>query len=444
MKALRIDILSILTLLVSILTISACDDSFSDGDDATSTLNISVTRPAETADAQILSETLSVRNVASDRQQQFTSTSGVKLLPGLYDLSYEAELQLASGAHSTLRAAATSVQVTGSSTSVTLEGYNNIETDDLIIAEVFFSGTLRNSGNQYYGDDYVKLYNNTDHVIYADGITLFESKFTTTAKYEHTPDIMNEAMNVQALYTVPGNGTEHPVQPGEYFLICDTGIDHRVANPNSFDLSGADFEWYDESTKPNNLDIDSPLVPNMDKWYCYTLSFWILHNRGFKAYGIARIPVARDTYLKEYTYHYDYIIVSAAGTFPMTADAYKIPNEWIVDVVTCSVASEYTWNLCAPALDCGWTHCGTIDKDKTRYFHSVRRKMLRLNEDGNPVLKDTNNSTVDFNPDCIASEIELQGTAISADGTRCTSLTYDGVTPVDRDLSPNWPKSSRK
>lgn len=116
----------------------------------------------------------------------------------------------------------------------------------------------------------------------------------------------------------------------------------------------------------------------------------------------------------------------------MSADAYRLLNEWVVDVVNCSVESDYAWNLTASALDCGWTHCGSVDKDKNRFFHSVRRKMLRLNEQGNPVLKDTNNSTEDFNPDCIASEIELQGTAMDVNGTPCTQLTYDGVTPMPR------------
>lgn len=56
--------------------------------------------------------------------------------------------------------------------------------------------------------------------------------------------------------------------------------------------------------------------------------------------------------------------------------------------------------------------------------------MLYVNEAGNPVLKDTNNSTEDFNARVTPSEIELQGTAIDADGTLCTTRTYDGVTPV--------------
>lgn len=434
MKTFYAYITIVLCALAGAVTLTSCDDSFEDSDSAMVSAQFIVRSPdGTTAGGSVKSEKLTLRNVSSGRTQEFsTVASPVSLIPGLYDVTYEAQMELQSGAVTTLRAAATSVSITGVSATIELQGYSNIETDDLIIAEIFFSGTLRSSGNQYYGDDYIKLYNNTDHVIYADGLTLFESKFTTTDKYEHTPNIMAEAMNVQALYTVPGNGKEHPVQPGEYFLICDTGIDHRVANPNSFDLSHADFEWYDVSTKPDNIDIDSPLVPNMDKWYCYTLSFWVLHNRGFKAFGIARIPVDRNTYLTDYKYHYDYIIVSAAGTFPMSADAYKIPNEWIVDVVNCSVEAKYVWNVCAPALDCGWTHCGTIDKDKTRYFHSVRRKMLRLNEQGHPVLKDTNNSSDDFNPDCIASEIELQGTAMDASGTPCTTITYDGVTPVEK------------
>lgn len=420
--------LSILTL--STIMLCSCDDSLKDSMQTQSSVSVNIIMPSDAENAAISDEKYSFKNISNGQTSEFTYPTGIQLLPGLYDISYNATAELSSGAKSTIRAFRQSVQINSGECNITLEAYNNIESDDLIIAEVFFSGTLQRSGNQYYGDDYIKLYNNTDHVIYADGITLFETKFTTTLKFDYDPDIMQQAMTVHALYTIPGNGTDHPVQPGEYLLIADTGIDHRVANPNSFDLSHADFEWYDVSTSPSNVDIDSPYVPNLDKWYCYTLSFWVLHNRGFKAYGIARIPIDRDTYLTDYYYTYNYIQVTAAGDFPMSGSAYRMPNEWIVDVVTCSVESEYAWNLCSPALDCGWTHCGSVDKDKNRYFHSVRRKLLRLNDDGNPIFKDTNNSTEDFNPDCIASEIELQGTAMNVNGEPCTTITYDGVTPI--------------
>jgi hypothetical protein len=389
--------------------------------------------PDEVAQGQIVSETFQFKNISNSRTYTFNSRDDIQLIIGLYDVDYQAEVQLENGATSHMQAHAYSVQINkNATTTLALSAYNNIDTDDLIIAEIFFAGTLQSSGNQYYGDDYVKLYNNTDHVIYADGITFFETKFTTTDKYEYQPNIMDEAVTVQAIYTIPGNGTEHPVQPGQYLLLADTGIDHRISNPNSFDLSNADFEWYDISSSPSNLDIDSPTVPNLDKWYCYTKSYFMLHNRGLKAYGIARIPVDKESFLADNYYTYDYEMITVAGTFPMTGNAYFIPNNWIIDIVNCSVESNYAWNLCAPQLDCGWTACGSIDRDKNRYFRSVRRKLLYVNDAGNAVLKDTNNSTADFNRDCIPSEIERQGTAIDFNGTPATTITYDGVTPIEQ------------
>ena len=405
----------------------ACDDSL---DGAIDRVEVVVD---VTTDSNIKSksdEAIEFRNIASGQVAKFAPGEPIMLITGMYDVSYSASAMLENGARSMLRANASSVIIDKAHRSVTLTAYCMADNDDLIISEIFFAGTLQPSGNQYYGDDYVKLYNNTDHVIYADGITFFETKFLTTEKRIYTPDLMATDVTVQALYTIPGGGRDHPVEPGQYLLLADTGIDHRVANPNSFDLSNADFEWYDLSTKPSTMDIDGPTVENLDKWYCYTLSIFLLHNRGFKAYGIARIPVDRDTYLKDYRYDFDYEIVTEVGTFPMSGNAYRIPNEWVVDIVNCSVASQYAWNLCAPSLDSGWTYCGTIDKDKTRYFKAVRRKLLYINDKGNPVFKDTNNSSEDFNPEVTPSEIEIQHTAIDVNGNVSNGITYDGITPI--------------
>ncbi|MSS16462.1 DUF4876 domain-containing protein [Bacteroidales bacterium Oil-RF-744-WCA-WT-10] len=413
------------------LALTACND---DGNEPASNSNITpqfeITLPSslDSLGGKITNPSIEVKNVSTGRTSTFGSESSVSLPTGLYDITYKADVAVPDDtAMRHIVAFKQSVELTASNRTVKLTAYETVDNNDFIISEVFFTGTLQTSGNQYYGDDYIKIYNNTDHVLYADGLTLLESEFTTTIKYNYTPDIMDSAMTVQAIYTIPGNGHDHPVQPGGELLIVDTGIDHRVVNPNSFDLSKADFEWYDESSSPSHLDIDGPTVPNLDKWYCYTRSFWMLHNRGFKAWAIARIPVDKETYLKDYRYTYNYDIVVAAGTFPMSQTQYYVPNSWIVDAVNCSVASDYKWNVTAASLDRGWSYCGTIDRDKTRYFHSVRRKMLYL-KDGHPVLKDTNNSTEDFNPYCIASEIERQHTSIDMNGTKSSTETWDGVT----------------
>ena len=415
------------------LLIAACDDTL-DQSLARYTPDITVNLPAGMEQAVFVSEQWLVKDVSTGRSVTYNDRRKMELKSGLYDLLLDATISIPGDSVQSrhITGYAQSVQIgTGGSNQLTLNAIENRQSDDFIIEEVFFTGTLQPSGNQYYGDDYVKIYNNTDHVLYADGLTLMESKFLTTEKYDYHPDIMSECMTVEALYTIPGNGTDHPVQPGQSVLIADTGIDHRTVNPNSFDLSTADFEWYDLSTKPSHLDIDSPTVPNLDKWYCYTQSFFVLHNRGFRAWALARIPIDKEEYLKKYLYRYNYVIVVPAGTYPMSQTAYKVPNEWIVDAVNASVEAKRAWNVTAPSLDRGWTFCGTMDHDKTRYFHSVRRKMLYV-RDGRAVLQDTNNSSDDFNPFSIPSEVERQGTAVDVNGTPCTRLTWDGVQPLQR------------
>ncbi|MDY6411587.1 MAG: DUF4876 domain-containing protein [Bacteroidales bacterium] len=423
-----------LALLSMALLAWSCDDKLSDVETSLSLpAHLNITLPVETSGAscKIVEETFEVKNVTTGRVTTFTSRNDIYLAPGLYDVSYNAVVEVAdeNGNVTTrnVQGFAQGVEINAQSSTIDLNTYLYVPTDDFIISEVFFTGTLRPTGNQYYGDDYIKIYNNTDHVLYADGLSFLESKFTTTQKYNYRPNVMASAFTVHAIYTIPGSGHDYPVQPGEELIICDTGIDHRVANENSFDLSGAHFEWYDISTSPTNLDIDSPTVPNLDKWYCYTLSFFLLHNRGFKAWALARIPLPKDEYLAQYMYRYNYEVVVEAGSYPMSQQAYKIPNEWIVDAVNCSVEAEYAWNVVHSSLDRGYAHCGSMDHDKTRYFHSVRRKMLYL-KDGRPVLKDTNNSSEDFNSHVTASEIENQGTAIDYLGNKCTQLTWDGVT----------------
>ncbi len=425
----------ILFFLIIAMTIiaSSCDDEFSSSTTAHD-IDLKIGFPDDIDPVDITDAIVTFRNLSSGQVTRFSypSKGDIRLLPGIYDVEFSASIVLENGNDAVIRGVSRSIQIVSDATLVRLTAYCNIITDDLIISEVFFTGTLQNSGNQYYGDDYIKLYNNTDHIVYADGITLFESKFLTTQKLDFSPDIMEEAVTVQAIYTIPGTGNEHPVKPGEYILLADVGIDHRNANPNSFSLEHADWEWYDVSSSPGNLDIDSPDVPNLDKWYCYTNSFWMLHNRGYKAFGIARIPVDKETYLKEYRYSYDYNLVTNAGTFPMSQTAYKIPNDWVVDVVNCSVESEWQWNVTSPRLDMGWAYCGNINNDKSRFFKAVRRKLLYIADDGRIVLKDTDNSSVDFNSNVTPSEIETQHTLIGLGQGTSQIITYDGITPISK------------
>ena len=151
----------------------------------------------------------------------------------------------------------------------------------------------------YTDDQYIKIGNNSDTTMYADGIAFIESFFTSDDKHDYQPDIRNEAMTISAIYVIPGTGHDVPVLPGKELLIALTAIDHRPINPNSFDLRKADFEIYDKSSHPEG-DQDNPKVPNLLNWYANFNGTFVMHTRGVKSYALARPMVDQSTYTKQY------------------------------------------------------------------------------------------------------------------------------------------------
>lgn len=429
-------------ILMTVIGMTSCWDHVEEEMPQTFT-SFQIEMPEGVEGVKVVDETLKLTNLSTGKTTVYTRESGdvvdtdvlqENLLEGLYDCVYTADVTYQSKnddgevqeAQGKLTGKMENVEITGNSKSVAIETNLSVDKGDFIFEEIFYTGTRRSSGASYIGDGYVKIYNNTDHVLYADGLALVEAKFNSSQNWTYTPDIRKDTMTVDAIYVVPGTGKDHPVQPGESLILCDVAIDHRNANPLSFDLSHADFEWYDESTNPSVMDIDNPDVPNLDKWYCYTLTIFILHNQGYKSYALARIPVGKEEYLQKYHYTYNYVMQTAAGTFYMSQDAYKIPNTWIVDGVNLSVESERKWNILPPTIDAGWTYCSKVKNSDSRYFHSVRRKLQYLNADGTMHLQDTDNSSEDFNDTSIPSLIEQQHTAIDYTGTQATTITYDG------------------
>ena len=215
-----------------------------------------------------------------------------------------------------------------------------------------------------------------------------QSEFMTVDKQDYTPNIMAQSFAASAIAIVPGTGKTYPIAPGEFFIIADDAINHKEYNPGSIDLRTATFEFYTEDAD----DVDNPAVPNMENLF----SSMIIHNRGFKSFVIARLPISKNSYLADYTYDYEYNLVFGGESYPMGESVYSIPNAWIVDAVNLSVQSEFKWIVTAPSLDKGWTNCGKVDADQTRYGKSVRRKVLSTTSNGKKILKDTNNSTLDF------------------------------------------------
>ena len=254
--------------------------------------------------------------------------------------------------------------------------------NDFIIEEIFFAGTATPEGKQYFGDQYIKLYNPTDRVLYADGLVLADSEFLTVTKIDYTPNIMAEAFTAGSMVQIPGTGTQYPVQPGKSIVIAEQGINHKENNPNSIDLSKADFENF---YPPKVKDVDGVGVTNNINLH----GIFIFNNRGNRSYVIARFPEGTTTTTLQYDYEYK------VGTKLMQRQALKIPNNWIVDAVNLSTKTGFEWIVTSSSLDSGWAYVANDEKDTSRYGKSVRRKVLS-EKNGKLIFKDTNNSTDDF------------------------------------------------
>lgn len=356
---------------------------------------LTLTEPEDLNVTSISDLHVTFKNVNTGKQttNTMTGTTGkITLNEGLYNITVEGKMNYIvdeKTVEGQVKGYKESVNLVGTTSADNIKLFLFNSKADFVIEEVYFAGSTTPEGKQYLADQYIKIYNNSDSVLYADGLVILESAFKTSQKYDYTPDVMSQAMVVQSVYAIPGNGKDYPIQPGESLLICDKAIDHREANSNSFDLSNADFEWYDDSDK--NPDIDNPQVTNLDKIYSSSLTTWSLHNQGLCAYAIARLQVNKETFLKDYRYHADYIFIN-----PMTIDRYQVPNAWIIDAVNISNKAQYAWNVVDASLDMGFTYCGEVASDKNRYNKSVRRKVLSTTPDGRKILKDTNNSTEDF------------------------------------------------
>ncbi len=299
-----------------------------------------------------------------------------------------------------VRAMKKNVEVVGGNFSLSLEFFIPVKGKGLVLSEIFFASTQTPEGKQYSGgDQFFEIYNNSDKVMYADGLCIAETELLTVRELnEYTPNILKDAVPVSSVYMIPGKGKDYPIQPGQAIVISDIAINHKEKNANSFDLSKSDFEWFDGK----DIDVDVPEVPNLIKMVSTSKSVWYLHNRGFTSYVLCKFEdvMTPEKFTTDYAYHYKYHFVYGDFQKWMDFDAWKIPNKYIIDAVECSAPSSFEWLVMDPRLDISYTHCG--DGDASRYGKSVRRKVI-AEENGRKILQDTNDSAKDFIPDATPS-----------------------------------------
>jgi len=270
------------------------------------------------------------------------------------------------------------VELLGASVSDTVPLLISQQGNGFVIKEIYFTGSLTPANGSYNQDQFIEVYNNSDSVLYADGLTVVEAAHLSSNAIYLYSDFPND-MVAQALYTVPGDGTSYPVLPGASVVIASLGIDHRTANANSpVDLSHADFEWYDAGR-----DVDVPEVTNLIRAYCYSNTIWVIHTRGFHAMAIIQPKGSIASFITEHFIN----VQTPSGS---TVTRIGVPNSMILDGVELGPPAAIGSKALSTSIDVSYTFCNAANTGK-----SVRRKVLKW-ENGRAILQDTNNSASDF------------------------------------------------
>lgn len=378
------------------LLFAACDDK---GDSASTDVSFSFSLPdGHKSDAVADTATLTITDVANGDAMSFkvpTSGSFTLALPdGLYDMTFVLTASHSAGgtaADETFRDSRQGVKVLDGQMSVAFSLARISGGQGFVLADVCLVSRLAEGLKSYTGDAWFRIANNSADTLFADGLCLVESDFNSskTGKRDYSPDIMAEAMAVTAVYQVPGGGRDVPVLPGGSILLADVAKDHRADNALSFDLSKADYEWYDEG---NDIDTEAP---NLTCVFKRSKTLWVPSVQYNRTYAIGFLggafgALSADAYLAGYKYDYSYVLMVKETEKTMTGSAYRFENDWVLDAVAFAPSSDFGWSVVDQSLDAGHVSMGETGGDASRRGKSARRRFA----DG--VFADTNNSSDDF------------------------------------------------
>ena len=285
----------------------------------------------------------------------------------------------------------------------------DVTSGSLVLEEVFFTGVLLEDGSSDAsdGDQYIKITNNTDKLLYADGVAFCissEHSQNGGASYWKVDDDLSKDILVRNIFCIPGDGDDVPLLPGRSLVIAFNAQDFKAENGQGLDLSKADFEIFDGE---DVSDIDNPDVPNMELVVKSSKSISQLHGRSYESYALVRFPedLTMEKFLEENAFTGTRSFIMNGETFiegkAYPAGSYLISNAWVVDGINCGVAENLSGLAFNASIDAGYTGCGTVDKDETRFGKSALRKTQE-----NGYLQDTKNSTNDFTRDAVPTLAE--------------------------------------
>jgi hypothetical protein len=294
---------------------------------------------------------------------------------------------------------------------------------DWVIKQIYYGGSSASNG-AVFRDQFIEVFNNSNEVLYADSlyIALIYGKNTRVSSVDITQptyqqngqfnwqssigiagtNVNTNYVYIKSLLMIPGTGKQHAVQPGASIIIAQNAVNHKtpytgvdgkaysVKQPElTIDLSGADFETYYgdiPGVNPLGSDTDNPSVKNV-KILMTDDRDMILNNNGYEGIAIFKMKDDPIVALPGFPSPETKSVISTTILYKQLPIGQVIDG---VDIAHTTPASRAAKRMPDP-IDAGFifTTGGAYSSQ------SVIRKTSK-NMNGRKILKDTNNSTSDF------------------------------------------------
>lgn len=309
------------------------------------------------------------------------------LIPGIYSINISGRMTAENGDSYYLNGSKINYAIVrnGESLEIPVSG---LKVSPLVFSEIFYAGTTP----FYFRNQFYEIYNNSDEVIYLDGIhfaNLTPTKATNTLPLWPAED-QGKYAYAERVWKIPGTGKDYPLAPGESFVISQFAANHQLPqyNPASpIDGSSSEFEF-------NMNNANFPDQPAEDMLHVFfngsaskgTSPQYLTSVFG-GAYVIFKVPEGET---------YDPVNNPRLQTKNLASTAAtlyaKVPIGYVLDGVEAGDNENTIAAKRMPSvLDAGMTYVGA-----TYNSLGVARKVGATNADGTPILTDTNNSTEDF------------------------------------------------
>lgn len=261
------------------------------------------------------------------------------------------------------------------------------KTSALIIKEIYFGGCKGQNNKDYQADQYVTLYNNSDQIIYLDGLCLgiVDPGYNQESPWMNYTDMERIPVN-DLTWQFPGSGKEYPLAPGEETTIATNAVDHtggEYQHANSVDLSGVDWGFWDVNlerqtiaagVKPMTLLVNLNPLLVMYSLPVFGPTFMVFSLQESPEKYVQN-PENREPRPKANNQDKQYLMV---------------PKEWVIDCVEC-VKDIDSPKRVPNELDNGKCY---IPGDRYSGRSIIRKKAGTT--DGRTIYQDTNNSTEDM------------------------------------------------